>query len=169
MSKSDRQPKKTATHAYLRCKYDQQATEDGHEIEEQIHGVPNKVIVSALSLQDDKLSVEQNESAEEKQTAIQLNLKTDYNSQKHLYRLAMRTEEHAHTMMATLDSRKMPKMDKNNRRLRPENRGPICQQDHRQTNSISKVVLLLCNGEGVYYYYRQETSKLFSQTAAMLA
>ena len=43
--------------AYLRCKDDQQATEDGHEIEEQIHRVPNEVIVSALSLQDDELSV----------------------------------------------------------------------------------------------------------------
>lgn len=43
--------------AHLGCQYDQQATEDGNEIKEEIDRVPYKVIVSVLSLQDDQLGV----------------------------------------------------------------------------------------------------------------
>ena len=50
--------------SHFGCKYDQQATENVHEIQKEAHRVPDVVIVSTLKLLNNELSVKQNEPTE---------------------------------------------------------------------------------------------------------
>ena len=56
---------------------DEEAAEDGDNVDEEIDAMPNEVVVAVTLLLDDQLGVKQNAAAHHRQSQIQLRLHVD--------------------------------------------------------------------------------------------
>jgi len=64
---------------------DEKSTEDVDEVKEQINRVPDEVVVSTSSLLHNQLGVVQNESTEDEQTGVQVQLKHKLGSEEEIH------------------------------------------------------------------------------------
>lgn len=64
---------------------DHQFPEDGDEIKEQVHTVPDVVLVSVLCFLNDELSVKQHEAAHDEQSEVHVCLKQHHRSKEHVH------------------------------------------------------------------------------------